>query len=124
MSLATMKIRGVDQNNDWLWGLGLQSYRFTEPAVEQNMVSSLNCFLGDCFWSLGFGVDGWNLIGARYPAAEANILLQTRQIIVNSFGVVRINSVNVSFNSLTRKLSIQYVVIDIYGNTIAGTTSI
>ena len=124
MSQSTMKIRGIDSQNDWLWGQGLQSYQTGSAAIAENLVTSLQCYLNDAFWQMDFGVDWWNLIGARNPAAEANILLQTRGIIINSFGVTAITSVSASFNSLTRKLNLQYAVSTIYSTNIEGTVSV
>jgi hypothetical protein len=119
-----MKIRALDDSGDWLWGQGLQSYNYGSAAIEENLQTSLYCFLNDCFWNLSFGVDWWNLLGAKNPAAQANILLQTRQVISNSYGVTKINSVGAVFVSLTRALTINYNLNDIFSTTLTGSVSI
>lgn len=117
-------IRAVDVNNDWLFGQGRGSYRTGDPAIQQDIKTSLQCWLNDCFWRMNFGVDWANLLGARNPAAQANILLQCRQVILNVAGVTRVNAVNASIDSRTRALSIQYNVSDIFSTNVVGSVSI
>lgn len=118
--MSTMKIRAVDGENDWEFGFGLSSYRFAESAIEENIKTSLQCWLNDCFWRLDFGVDWANLLGSKNPAGQAGIILQCREVIVSSFGVTRVNSVSASIDSLTRALSVQYNINTIYSRNNSG----
>lgn len=119
----TMRIRALDATGDWQDGFGLNSYNYALAAIEENIQTSLMSFLNDCFWQLNFGIDWWNLLGAKNPAAQANILLQVRQMIANCFGVTKINSVNATFDSRSRELSIQYNVSTIYSSTVSGSVT-
>lgn len=100
--------------NDWSWGNGRQSYFTAENAVAANIKTRLWTFLGECFFALNAGVDWWNLIGAKNPQAQANIILQCRTIIINSEGVVRINTINPVFDPRTRKLTLTFTIDTIY----------
>ena len=122
--MNTMSIRANDQNGDWTFGLGKGSYLTGEAAIEQNLATSLRCWLNDCFWQLNFGVDWANLIGSARASAQNAIILQCRQMIANSFGVTQIVSVSASRDALTRKLSLQYVINDIFTTNFYGTVTV
>lgn len=118
--MNTMKIRALDPVDDWMFGRGLQSFQFGQAAIVENIETRLLSFLNDCFWNLPFGVDWWNLIGAKNPAAQQQILLQTRTMIAGSFGVTKINSVAATINTRTRALSISYNVDTIFTSGATG----
>ena len=119
----TAKIRGVDNQGDWLFGFGLSSYKYFQDEIVQDVETRLQCFLNDCFWNLGFGVDWWNLIGGKNPAAEQNIILQCRTLIIGAFGVVAINSVDAVMNANTRRLSVTYDINTIFSQAVKGTVT-
>lgn len=119
-----MSIRANDFQNDWEFGLGRSNYFRGEKAIEQDLRTSLQCWLNDCFWRLNFGVDWANLLGSRGTAAQSNLILQCRQVIVNTFGVTSINSVNASRDALTRRLSVQYDINDIFTLNFKGSAII
>lgn len=111
-----MKIRALDASGDWVFGQGKGSYLVGVEAIIQDIDSALHIFLGECFWTMTFGVDWFNLIGAKAPIAQQNIILQCRQIIASRVGVTKINSVNVEFENFRRKLNITYDISTVYGN--------
>ena len=119
-----MTIRANDADNDWTFGNGRSNYLGGEAAIEQNLQTSLWCWLNDCFWSLNFGVDWANLLGSRGAAAQSAIILQCRQIIVNSFGVTKINTVTATRDALTRRLSVHYDINDIFTRNSQGSVTI
>lgn len=113
--------RGIDlKTSDWLFGRGKSSYLRNNDAIQADIQTSLQIFMGEVFWSTQFGVDWWNLIGGKNPAAQAGIILQTRTIILGVSGVSQINSVSVSFNSGVRKLALQYSINTIFSQNITG----
>lgn len=122
--MSTMSIRANDSNNDWQFGQGRNDYKVGEPAIEQNLGTSLQCWLNDCFWQMNFGIDWQNLLGSRSALAAQNIILQCRQMIVSSFGVVKINSVSSSIDARTRKFSVQYDINDIFSRNVSANTVI
>lgn len=115
-----MFIRSLDVAGDWNWGQNLQSFNFAEKAIEEDVYTRLLSFLNDCFWALDFGIDWWNLLGGKNPAAQAQILVQTRQMIISGFGIARIESVNAVINSKTRNLIVSYLIDTIYSTSIKG----
>lgn len=115
-----MIIRALDGSGDWRFGQGRQDYLRDDDAVALNIATRLRCFLNDCFWAADFGVDWWNLLGARNPTAQTNIILQTRAMIAASFGVVRINSVKPVTNRTTRRLRLEYNVDTIFTRGLVG----
>lgn len=108
-----MIFRGIDGTNDWAFGNGRQSYLTGEAAVAANIKTRLLVFLGECFFALDAGVDWWNLIGGKNPQAQANIILQCRTVIINSEGVVRVNSVVPVMDS-KRKLTLTFNIDTIF----------
>lgn len=118
-----MIFRSLTPTGDWTFGAGVQNYLRDEPAVELNIQTRLKSFLGDCFWAVEFGVDWWNLLGARNPQAQAAILIATRTMIASSYGVVRINSVTASTDRTTRLLTINYNIDTIFTRSVAGSVT-
>lgn len=116
-----MIIRNLDSDADWTFGQGRQNYLRAEPAIELNIATRVRSFLNDCFWALEFGIDWWNLLGAKNPAAQTNILIQVRSTVANSFGVVRINTVEAVTDSGTRRLTVKLNIDTIYGHGISLT---
>jgi hypothetical protein len=112
-----MKIRALDTDGDWVFGQGKGSYLVGVEAIIQDIDTALHIFLGECFWNMNFGVDWFNLIGAKAPLAQQNIILQCRQMISTRQGVTNINRVDVTFTDYRRSLSIVYDISTIYGQT-------
>ncbi len=112
-----MKIRALDTDGDWVFGQGKGSYLVGVEAIIQDIDTALHIFLGECFWNMNFGVDWFNLIGAKAPLAQQNIILQCRQMISTRQGVTNINRVDVTFTDYRRTLSIVYDISTIYGQT-------
>lgn len=116
--------RGITRDGDWTFGKGRASYFRNDLAIRTDIETALKIFLGEIFWDLGTGVDWWNLLGGKNPAAQAGIILQTRQVINKVDGVVRINKVNSSLDVSTRKLTVTYNVDTIFSRQVAGSVAI
>ena len=116
-----MTFRSLTPSGDWTWGQGRQNYQTGEAAIETNIRTALYMFRGEAFWDITFGVDWLTLLSsAGATQTMANIILQTRTIIVQAFGVTRINSVIPSFVSLTRGLTVTYNLDTIYQTNVLG----
>ena len=100
-----MRVRGVDKNNDWLFGNGKQDYREDNFCIMQNVKTRLQCFQGNCFYDKLAGLDYWNLFG--YSSEEA-LLSAIRGTILATDGVVGINSVTTEL--VDRRLVVRYDV--------------
>ena len=118
-----MKFRALDSSGDWQCGAGLQSYFNEEQAVSTDIKTALKVFLGECFFALDFGVDWWNLIGAR-AGAEQNIILQCRQMIASREGVTKINRVDAVLNRNTRRLSVSYNINTVFTRNLTGEVAV
>lgn len=99
---------------DWTFGQGRQNFLITDRAIAENIRTRLQCFLADCSWSMGFGIDWWNLLGSRNPTAEVGIILQCRQMVAESFGVVTIQTIEAKTDVSTRLLTLVLVIDTIY----------
>lgn len=117
---ALQTFRGIDSDGDWIFGRGRSSYLTGNEAIQADIKTALQIFMGECFWNTDFGVDWWNLIGGKNPAAQAGIILQTRTVILGVDGVTQINSVSPSFTSGTRRLALQYSVNTIFSQGVTG----
>lgn len=118
-----MLFRQIYATNDWAFGQGRGSYLTGQDALGANIKTRLLFFLNDCFFAMSTGIDWWNLLGTKNPAALNNILIQTRQVIASSEGVVRINSVSVKFNSVERNVELTYNIDTIYSRGVTGTVA-
>ncbi len=118
-----MRFRSLDKDNDWSFGAGLQSYWLDEDAITGDIKTALKVFLGETFFALDFGVDWWNLLGARKGAAE-NIILQCRQIIAGREGVTKINRVEAILDRGTRRLSVTFNVDTVFTRNLNGEVAV
>lgn len=105
-----MIIRALDTNHDWTFGIGKNNYLSGELAIEQNIQTRLMEFFSDCFFNMTAGVDWIRLLGSM--STEQEIILSCRAVILQSFGVVRVNSISPSLNG--RGLTIHYNIDTIY----------
>ncbi len=107
-----MIFRALDTNNDWQFGKGKESYLFSQDAIAVNIKTRLLSFLNDCFFDLNAGVDWFTYFGT--PGREDEIKLKTRAVILQSYGVVTVNSVLLTVNPVTRASIITYNINTIY----------
>lgn len=119
-----MVFREISAYNDWSFGQGRNSYLTKERAIAANIKTRLLFFLNDCFFAMSTGIDWWNLLGTKNPAAQNNILIQTRQVIASSEGVVKINSVEVNFDSASRNLTIKYNIDSVFSRNVTGSVTL
>lgn len=106
-----MRVRAVDNLNDWLFGKGRNDYVRDAAAVAQMIKTRLQSFLGDCFFDLGNGVDWFNLNGAK-DLDELKINITAT--ILNTPEVISATQINLILGQ-NRKLIIQYEVNTNYG---------
>ena len=77
-------IRALDKNHDWMFGQGLQSYKFKSDEIEQNIKSRILSWKNDCFFALSEGVN-WN----QYFNSGNKLLLDQdiKRVIIQTNGV-------------------------------------
>ena len=107
-----MIIRALDINVDWQFGLGTESYNFGEAAVGENIKTRVLSFLNNCFFDMGAGIDWFTYLGV--PGQSQQTLLRVQAVILQSYGVVKVNSVSLNINPNTRIASIQFNINTIY----------
>lgn len=89
-----MIIRSLDAQHDWNVGKGIQDYSIDQAAIMENIQTRLLSFLNDCFFDAGAGIDWLRLLGT--PGTKNEMLLNCRAIILQSSGVVKLNSLTIS----------------------------
>ncbi len=119
-----MIFRAIDGTNDWSFGSGIASYFTDEAAINANIRTRLQTWLNECFFALDLGVDWRNLLGGKNPQSQSGIILQCRTIIINSFGVIRINKVDQSIDVTTRKLTVTYLIDTIFTRGLSGSVTL
>lgn len=105
-----MIIRALDSNGDWTFGQGKQNYLSGQKAIAQNIQTRILCFLNNCPWDMAAGIDWITLLGKTNTATQIQLNVRTR--LLQSFGVLRINTLSVSF--VNRRLSLSYNIDTIY----------
>ena len=109
-----MIIRKIDANGDWRFGKGLADYATEEAAIEENVQTRVLSWLYDCFFDLEEGID-WR---SRLDVGDKTDLeAEVRKTILQSFGVVGVNSVIVTYVSTTRLYRIEYSIDTIYSQS-------
>jgi hypothetical protein len=102
-----MIIRKVDGANDWRFGKGKSDYAKDDQAIGQNVQTRILSWVGDCFFAMNEGID-W---ASRLDVGQEDSLLdEVKSIILQSEGVVGINTVEVEFNRETRNVKIEYSI--------------
>lgn len=116
-----MIVRAIDTNNDWLFGKGRNDYKSNMDAIIQNIKTRLQSFLGDCFFAQGDGIDWFNLLGGKDRLA---LQLEVTAAILNTDGVTRLNSLSISENRTTRRITLQYYVETVFSRSSLQTVEV
>lgn len=99
-----MSFRNLTAVGDWTFGSGRNNYVKDDQEIALNLRTRVLSFLGDCFFAVNEGIDWWNLLDYRY---QNRLELQVQEVIKNTPGVVKINSVEV-LTGANRKIIINY----------------
>jgi hypothetical protein len=92
-------------------GKGKNNYARDEKAVEVNILTRLLSWLGDCFFAPLEGVD-WR---GRLDIGQQNELEEElKSMILQSYGVIGVNSLSAVFVGTTRNITITYDARTIY----------
>lgn len=106
-----MKVRAVDNNNDWTFGKGQNDYKSDLAGVAQNAKCRLQCFLGDNYFNLSGGIDWFNLVGSK---DFLRLRMEISNCLRNTYGVSRLIGVQVIVDD-DRNFTISYSLDTIYG---------
>jgi len=113
-----MKFRGIDANGDWMLGQGLGSYAQGQAAIALDIAARVRSRKGNCFFAPTDGVDYTNLLEkGRIKDFE----LEMSNCIMQTTGVVKINSLTAVLNERTRAMTMTYDVQTIYTRSFKAT---
>ncbi len=107
-----MIFRSLDGSGDWEFGKGKESYQYGQGAIGLNIKTRLLSFLNDCFFDMNAGIDWFTYFGL--PNKNDEILLRARAVILQSYGVVSVNKIDLIQNRSTRNAVITYNINTIY----------
>lgn len=106
-----MIFRQITALGDWTFGKGITGYAVDEAAIELNIVTRLRSWKNDCFFAMGDFVD-WQ---ARLDKGqETNLLNELRSVILQSFGVVAVNSFSSVLDRNSRKCTVRFSIMTIF----------
>jgi hypothetical protein len=112
-----MIIRALDSNGDITFGMGIQNYLTGQAAVAENIKTRILSFLNNCVWDMQSGIDWFTYL--KQPANSAQIELAVKAVILQSYGVISVNSMSISMNG--RNLSLSYNINTIFTINFAAT---
>lgn len=105
-----MIFRNLNNDGDWQFGKGIQSYTNKNQAIGLNIKTRILSWVNDCFFDQLAGIDWANRLGSKN---QKDLLdLDLRRIILQSDGVTSIES----FDSVLsgRNFTANYSVNTIY----------
>lgn len=89
-----MIIRALDADNDWTFGSGKENYLSGNKGIALNIATRLRCFLRNCFFDQQMGIDWKRFMGV--PTKPEEIILSVRGVILQSYGVIKLNNISVN----------------------------
>ncbi len=107
-----MIIRAIDNNNDWKFGQGIESYNFGQAALGENIKTRIQEFINNCWFNMNAGIDWFTYFGI--PGQKQATLLSVQAIVKQSYGVVKVNRIDLSVNPITRAAIIQLNIDTMY----------
>lgn len=113
-----MRIRAIDENRDWQWGLGKQSYRVDSEALDEDVTTRVRCWRNDCFYDMGAGV--------QWDGKKEDIRRDITRQILGAEGVLAITNFNMTENRTDRTLSIDASIdiVNLFLSCIARITNL
>ena len=97
--------------HDFTFGAGKGNYLSENAAIELNIKTRCLEVLGDCFFAMNSGIDYNNLLEHNQ---KSNLDIALRVIILASYGVIRINSTNITV--VNRTFTFDYNIDTIYSS--------
>ncbi len=109
-----MIMRALTPTGDWRFGAGIANYNTGEAAIEENIKTWLNSWVGNAWFALKDGIDWRNLLDV---GQEQNLEDSIRQNILQCYGVVAVNALEIVFDPRTRHISITAKIQTIYSQS-------
>ncbi|MDE2019604.1 MAG: hypothetical protein KGJ13_04635 [Patescibacteria group bacterium] len=103
-----MIIRQITASRDWTFGKGQNNYISGEAAIEQNLLTKLLEWKGDCFFNMFTGVD-WN--NRLDIGQQANLLQEIKQVALSSFGIIGVSQLSGALSNRADSITMQIETI-------------
>jgi len=124
--MATPRVRRLDQNNDLTFGKGSANYASGSESTEQRLLCFLRLILGEWFLDTDRGIpwiqaedsDVKPILGANGPRDLGYAEALVKAGILGIEGVASLTSFQMAFDTATRALSINAVILDDDGEPI------
>lgn len=112
-----MRFRNLDENGDWVFGKGRNSFSRENKALMLNIKTRLLSFLGDCFFDTEAGIDWWNFLGGK---DSKGLMAAIQRVVLRSAYVKRIVEVhsNVTDRRFAITLSVEFANGEILTDTV------
>ena len=114
-----MRFRNLDENGDWCFGKGRNSYLINDRALMMNIRTRLLSFLGDCFFDTEAGIDWWTFLGGK---DLKSLLASVQRVVLRSSQVKKI--VDLDYTLTNRVLSIRLSVEFADGQILSDTVEV
>ena len=115
-----MDFRSLDPTGDWNFGRGKVDYAPDEKAIELNLLTRIKSWKGNCFFDYETGVD-WT---ARLDKNQkANLIAELKRLVIQSYGVVGVNSVVVG-EGTNRSVTVTVDVETIFSSSFVSTVAL
>jgi hypothetical protein len=108
-----MQVRALDENHDFQFGRGKQSYKSDLDALKQSINTRLHQWKGNCFFATYDGVD-WN--NELDIGTKVALDLDIKRVILQTGGVLRISGYTSTLDTVTRAVSVSCTISTIYGD--------
>lgn len=107
-----MIFRALDGDGDWSFGKGIESYATDDNAIALNIQTNILSFFKDCWFDPTAGIDWLRLLGSK--STQQEIKLNVRGTLLKSYGVTKVNSINLVFRN--RRLTVSYNINTIFSH--------
>jgi hypothetical protein len=116
-----MKHRALTSTGDWTFGKGKGDYAIDEQAIELNLATRIRSWKTDCFFDFETGID-W--VARLDKGQRDNLVNDLKILMIQTYGVVRVNSVSVNENPLTRAIILTYNIDTIFSTSFTNEIAI
>lgn len=106
-----MKVAGITNTGDWVFGRGKASYKSKSSAIRQNIVTRLRAFKNDWFLDVDNGTDWINIFGSKNN--RGRIVDAVVSVVLSTEGVRTLDDIEVT-NKNSREISISFTYTDVF----------
>jgi len=99
-----MRVSGLDESGDWIFGRGRASYLTRAEAIRQNVITRIKSFRTDFFLDTDACIDWIDLLGRRDTKEE--IIRAVERVTLATDGVTTIKKLEIEVKTSTRNATI------------------